>query len=75
MEIFWNPLSGTRLRPSKEGLKVYYITQVKVQPPTLLFVNDPKLVHFAYRRFLENRIREEFGFEGTPIRLVARKRE
>jgi len=64
--------------PSFKGkrLKVYYITQVKVQPPTfLLFVNDPKLVHFAYRRFLENRIREEFGFEGTPIRLVARKRE
>ena len=64
--------------PSFKGrrLKVYYITQVKVQPPTfLLFVNDPKLVHFAYRRFLENRIRDEFGFEGTPIRLVARKRE
>lgn len=64
--------------PSIKGrrLKVYYITQVKVQPPTfLLFVNEPKLVHFAYRRFLENRIREEFGFEGTPIRLVARKRE
>lgn len=64
--------------PSFKGkrLKVYYITQVKVQPPTfLLFVNEPKLVHFAYRRFLENRIREEFGFEGTPIRLVTRKRE
>ena len=64
--------------PSFKGkrLKVYYITQVKVQPPTfLLFVNEPKLVHFAYRRFLENRIREEFGFEGTPIRLVARKKE
>ncbi|MGI6555239.1 MAG: ribosome biogenesis GTPase Der [Bacillota bacterium] len=64
--------------PSFKGkrLKVYYITQVKVQPPTfLLFVNEPKLVHFAYRRFLENRIREEFGFEGTPIRLVTRKKE
>jgi len=57
-------------------LKIYYITQVKVQPPTfLLFVNDPKLFHFAYRRYLENRIREEFGFEGTPVRLVARKRD
>lgn len=64
--------------PSLKGrrLKVYYITQVKVQPPTfLVFVNEPKLVHFAYRRFLENRIRDEFGFQGTPIRLVARKRE
>lgn len=57
-------------------LKAYYITQVKVQPPTfLIFVNEPKLVHFTYRRFLENRIREEFGFQGTPIRLVTRKRE
>jgi len=64
--------------PSFKGrrLKIYYITQVKVQPPTfLLFVNDPKLIHFAYRRYLENRIREEFGFEGTPVRLVARKRD
>ena len=64
--------------PASKGkrLKVYYITQVKVQPPTfLLFVNDPKLVHFAYRRFLDNRIREEFGFQGTPIRLVAKKRD
>jgi len=64
--------------PTVKGkrLKAYYITQVKVQPPTfLVFVNEPKLVHFTYRRFLENRIREEFGFEGTPIRLVTRKRE
>ncbi len=57
-------------------LKAYYLTQVKVQPPTfLVFVNDPKLVHFSYRRFLENQIRKEFGFEGTPIRLVTRKRD
>ena len=64
--------------PALKGkqLKVFYLTQVKVQPPTfLLFVNEPKLVHFAYRRFLENRIRDEFGFQGTPIRLVARRRE
>lgn len=64
--------------PALKGkrLKVYYITQVKVQPPTfLVFVNEPKLVHFSYRRFLENNIREEFGFEGSPIRLVTRKRE
>lgn len=64
--------------PALKGkrLKVYYITQVKVQPPTfLVFVNEPKLVHFSYRRFLENNIRDEFGFEGSPIRLVTRKRE
>lgn len=64
--------------PALKGrrLKAYYITQVKVQPPTfLVFVNEPKLVHFSYRRFLENKIREEFGFEGNPIRLVTRKRE
>ncbi|NLK00620.1 MAG: ribosome biogenesis GTPase Der [Clostridia bacterium] len=64
--------------PTKKGkrLNVYYITQVKVRPPTfMVFMNDVKLFHFAYRRYLENRIREEFGFEGTPIRLVARKRD
>jgi len=63
--------------PSYKGkrLKLYYATQVKVQPPTfLMFVNDPKLIHFAYRRYLENTIRKEFGFEGTPIRLAAKKK-
>ena len=56
--------------------KVYYATQASVAPPTfVIFVNDPELIHFSYRRYLENRIREEYGFLGTPIRLVLRARE
>ncbi len=56
------------------GLKIYYTTQVRVNPPTFLFhVNDPKLVHFSYERFLENRLREKFPFVGTPIRFSFRK--
>lgn len=56
-------------------LKVLYATQVAVKPPTfVVFVNDPELMHFSYKRFLENRIREAFGFEGTPIKILARKR-
>ncbi len=61
--------------PSKAGrmLKIYYMTQASVQPPTfILFVNEPELMHFSYMRFLENRLRESFGFEGTPIRLILR---
>ncbi|MEX1021801.1 MAG: ribosome biogenesis GTPase Der [Dehalococcoidia bacterium] len=56
-------------------LKVMYVTQAEVSPPTFVFfVNDPELVHFSYLRFLENRIREAFDFEGTAIRLVFRRR-
>jgi GTPase len=56
--------------------KVYYATQVGVAPPTfVVFVNDPKLIHFSYRRYLENRIRDGYGFLGTPIRLILRQRE
>lgn len=58
---------------SKTGriLRIYYGTQVRSDPPTfMLFVNDPKLAHFSYLRFLENQIRKEFPFTGTPIRLV-----
>jgi GTP-binding protein len=56
--------------------KVFYATQVGVAPPTfVIFVNDPALIHFSYRRYLENRIREAYGFLGTPIRLVLRQRE
>lgn len=61
--------------PSKSGkmLKIYYMTQASVAPPTfILFVNDPQLMHFSYLRFIENRLRETFGFEGTPIRLIPR---
>ncbi len=63
--------------PSKAGrqLKIYYGTQVRTDPPTILiYVNDPKLVHFSYVRFLENRFRETYGFLGTPIRIVLRPR-
>ncbi|EHF5223129.1 ribosome biogenesis GTPase Der [Listeria monocytogenes] len=57
-------------------LKIFYTTQVAVKPPTfVVFVNDPELMHFSYERFLENRIREAFLFEGTPIRVIARKRK
>ena len=56
--------------------KVLYATQVAVAPPTfVIFVNDPELIHFSYKRYLENRIREEYGFLGTPIRLIFRRRE
>lgn len=61
--------------PMKNGNKVslYYMTQVSVKPPTfVLFVNQAEWVHFSYVRFLENRLREAFGFEGSPIRLVIR---
>ena len=63
--------------PSKAGrpLKIFYGTQVRSDPPTfLIFVNDRQLVHFTYRRFLENRFREAYGFLGTPIRLVFKNR-
>ncbi|EEG77111.1 ribosome biogenesis GTPase Der [Dethiobacter alkaliphilus] len=63
--------------PSKKGkqLKIYYLTQVRVKPPTFsIFVNDPELAHFSYIRFLENKLRETYGFEGTPIRIYVRKR-
>ncbi len=63
--------------PSKAGvrLRIYYASQVRTDPPTFLFhVNDPKLLHFSYQRFLENRIREHHSFSGTPIRLTFRKR-
>jgi GTP-binding protein len=63
--------------PSKAGkrLRILYASQVGTDPPTfLLHVNDPKLVHFSYSRYLENQIRQSFGFEGAPIRLSYRKR-
>jgi GTP-binding protein len=55
--------------------KILYATQVGVAPPTfVVFVNDPALIHFSYRRYLENRIRDEYGFLGTPIKLILRQR-
>jgi GTPase len=63
--------------PSHAGrqLKIFYGLQVRSDPPTfMIYVNEPKLMHFSYRRFLENRIREDFGFIGTPIRIVTKGR-
>lgn len=63
--------------PSDKGkrLKLYYITQVAVKPPTfVIFVNDKELMHFSYTRYIENRIREAFGFRGTPLRFIIRER-
>jgi GTP-binding protein len=60
---------------SGRQLRIYYATQVRSDPPTfLIYVNDPKLAHFSYLRFLENRLRESYPFLGTPIRLVLRPR-
>ena len=64
--------------PSDKGrrLKVRYLTQVSVKPPTFVFfVNDPELMHFSYKRYLENQMRKHFGFEGTPIRIVVRQKD
>lgn len=64
--------------PSDKGrrLKVLYATQVGVKPPTFVFfVNDPELMHFSYRRHLENQLRKTFGFEGSPLRLITRQRD
>ena len=56
-------------------LKILFMTQVDIRPPKfILFVNDPELMHFSYLRFIENKLREHFGFEGTPLRLIVRKR-
>lgn len=63
--------------PSDNGrrLRVYYATQVAIQPPTfVIFVNDVELMHFSYERFLENQIRDSFDFSGTPIKLIIRAR-
>lgn len=63
--------------PADKGkrLKLYYITQVSVKPPTfVIFVNDKELMHFSYTRYIENQIRETFGFKGTPLRFIIRER-
>ncbi|HAF32148.1 MAG TPA: ribosome biogenesis GTPase Der [Anaerovibrio sp.] len=64
--------------PSHRGkqLKIYFMTQADIRPPKfIIFVNDPELMHFSYLRFLENRLRESFGFEGTPLKLIVRGRK
>ncbi len=63
--------------PSDKGrrLKIFYMTQVAVKPPTfIVFVNDKKLMHFSYTRYIENKIREAFGFRGTSLRFIIRER-
>ena len=63
--------------PADKGLrlKIYYASQIGVKPPLFSFqINDRKLIHFSYNRYLENRIREAFGFDGTPIKFVFRER-
>ncbi|MBR1814108.1 MAG: ribosome biogenesis GTPase Der [Lachnospiraceae bacterium] len=64
--------------PTDKGkrLKLYYMTQVSVKPPTfVVFVNDKELMHFSYTRYLENKLREAFGFRGTPIHIIVRERK
>ena len=63
--------------PSDKGrrLKIYYMTQSSTRPPTFVcFVNRADLFHYSYQRYLENQLRESFGFEGTPVRLIVRER-
>ena len=64
--------------PSDKGhrLKIFYMTQVAVKPPTfVIFVNDKELMHFSYTRYLENQIREAFGFRGTSLKFIVRERK
>ena len=63
--------------PTKKGkqLKIFFMTQADICPPRfVIFVNNPELLHFSYLRFIENRLRESYGFEGTPLKFVVRKR-
>jgi GTP-binding protein len=63
-------------RSGRKRLKILYATQADVNPPTFVFfVNDPQLIHFSYRRYLENKLRQAFGFAGTPLRLVFKTRD
>lgn len=73
-------LEASKLVPTPmikgKRLRVYYMTQVTVNPPTfVVFVNDPELMHFSYERFLINQLRDNFDFSGTPIKVIARKRK
>jgi GTP-binding protein len=63
--------------PTDKGkrLKIYYMTQISVAPPTfVIFCNDAELFHFSYQRYIENCLRETFGFSGTPIKIIIRER-
>ncbi len=68
-------VSHNRPRIKNKQLKVFYATQAEVNPPTFVFfTNDARLIHFSYRRYLENKLREAFGFFGTPLRLIFKTR-
>ena len=74
-EFFREAVASHPVNDRGKQLKLLYATQASVRPPTfVLFVNDPAMVHFSYRRYLENQIRRRFGFEGTGIRIVLRGR-
>ena len=74
-EFFRSAVSSHPLSEKGKQLKVLYATQASTNPPTfVLFVNDPAMVHFSYRRYLENQLRRQFGFEGTGIKLIFRGR-
>ena len=63
--------------PSDRGkrLKIFYMTQVAVKPPTfVIFVNDKELMHFSYTRYIENKVRDAFGFRGTSLKFIIRER-
>ena len=67
-------VSYTHLKGKR--LKIFYTTQVSVKPPTfVIFVNDKELMHFSYVRYLENKIREAFGFKGTSLKFIIRERK
>jgi GTP-binding protein len=60
---------------SGKSVRLYYITQVDARPPTFVIVaNRPELVHFSYRRYVINQLRERFGFKGTPVRVIYREK-
>ena len=66
-----NPLPGG----GGKKIKIYYATQVRTAPPTFVFfANQPDNVHFSYLRYLENALKQNFGFEGSPIRLLVRQK-
>ncbi len=73
-------MDAQRINPAPDfnggRIKIKYANQVAIKPPTfVLFANDPDFLHFSYKRFIENKIREAFGFEGTPIKIICRKSE
>ena len=77
MTSLWTLWQSTQPQQTKrQTFEDFYATQVAVKPPTfVIFVNEEELMHFSYARFLENQIRKAFTFEGTPIRIIPRRRK